>query len=165
MLFLLSHTGVLLVIHPSLPRASLICMVQCYTAVGMNPLAALELYYGRKISGGWSIIFLLASQMIGYGFIGIYRDVLVRPPKMYYPGVLPNVSLFSAMHNNPAATKKALKFFTIVACTVFVWEWFPQYIFPLLISLPLVCYFGHGHWKPYILGSGNNGFVSAQLCG
>lgn len=56
------------------------------TLLGLGPLSALELYYGRKINPGWGICFLLTSQMIGYAFTGIYRDILVRPPKIYYPG-------------------------------------------------------------------------------
>ena len=54
----------------------------CYTAYGLGPLSALEIYYGRKINPGWSILFLLTTQMIGYGFAGVFRDFLVRPPKM-----------------------------------------------------------------------------------
>jgi OPT family oligopeptide transporter len=93
-----------------------------------------------------------------YGFAGLFRDILVRPPKIYYPGVLPNVALFNAMHKNPSVTKKSLKFFGIVAVAAFCYEWFPQLIFPMLGSLPLLCYFGHGNWIAYILGSGYNGF-------
>ncbi|KAI9731219.1 MAG: hypothetical protein M1834_005412 [Cirrosporium novae-zelandiae] len=130
----------------------------CYTAYGLGPLSAMELYYGIKINAGWGIIFLITTQMIGYGFAGLYRDILVRPPKIYYPSVLPNVSLFNAMHHDPAATKKALKFFSMVACAAFVYEWFPSLIFPLLSSLPLVCYFGHGNWQAWVLGSGTYGF-------
>lgn len=118
----------------------------------------MELYYKRKINAGWGIVFLITTQMIGYGFAGFYRDILVRPPKMYYPGVLPNVALFNAMHKNPAATKKALRFFGYVALGAFIYQWFPSLIFPLLASLPLVCYFGHGNWKAFILGSGTYGF-------
>ncbi|KAG6357961.1 hypothetical protein INS49_013844 [Diaporthe citri] len=62
------------------------CCGSCYAAYGLGPLSALELYYGRKINPGWGIRFLLTSQMIGYAFTGIYRDILVRPPKIYYPG-------------------------------------------------------------------------------
>jgi hypothetical protein len=65
---------------------------------------------------------MLTSQMIGYGFAGIFRDILVRPPSMYYPGVLPNVSLFNAMHCNPSVTKKSLAFFAYVAVGAFVYE-------------------------------------------
>jgi len=98
--------------------------------------------------------------MIGYGFAGLYRDILVRPPAMYYPGVLANVSLFNAMHRNPTVTKKSLRFFVIVASCLFVYEFLPGLIFPMLSSLPLLCYFGHGHWVTYLLGSGYYGFVS-----
>lgn len=135
-------------------------VLQCYTAYGLGPLSAMELYYGRKINAGWGILFLITTQMIGYGFAGLFRDILVRPPAIYYPGVLPNVSLFNAMHRNPTVTRSSLKFFGIVAVAAFCYEWFPQVIFPLLASLPLICYFGHGNWIAYILGSGYYGFVS-----
>ncbi|OOG00122.1 hypothetical protein ASPCADRAFT_161658 [Aspergillus carbonarius ITEM 5010] len=135
----------------------------CYTAYGMGPLSAIELYYGQKLNAGWSMFFLLASQMIGYGFAGLFRDILVRPPQMYYPGVLPNVSLFNAMHKNPSVTKKALKYFAIVASVTFVYEWLPELIFPLLGSLPLICWFGHGNWKAFVLGSGTYGFGMLDL--
>lgn len=120
----------------------------------------MELYYGEKLNAGWSMFFLVVTQMIGYGFAGLFRDILVRPPKMYYPGVLPNVSLFNAMHHSPSATKKALKYFAIVASLAFCWEWVPELFFPLLGSLPIVCWAGHGNWKAFILGSGYYGFVS-----
>lgn len=130
----------------------------CYTAYGLGPLSALEIYYGQKINPGWAILFLLTTQMVGYGFVGTYRDVLVRPPKMYYPGVLSNVALFNAMHKNPSMTKKALAFFAWVAVSFFCWEWFPEFIFPVLSSLPLLCWMGHGNPIAYVLGSGNYGF-------
>ncbi|KAK3385091.1 isp4 protein [Podospora didyma] len=114
----------------------------CYAAYGLGPLSALELYYDRKLSPGWGILFLLTTQMIGYGFAGIFRDILVRPPKIYYPGVLPNFA----------------QVFSYVAITTFIWQWLPGFIFPLLSSIPLLCYFAHGQWKGYVLGSGYYGF-------
>jgi len=135
-------------------------MSKCYTAYGLGPLSAMELYYGEKLNAGWSIVFLICTQMIGYGFCGLYRDILVRPPKMSYPGVLPNVALFNSMHKNPSVARQSIKYFAIVASCAFFYEWLPQLFFPLLGSLPLVCWFGHGHWKAFILGSGTYGFVS-----
>ena len=132
----------------------------CYTAYGLGPLSAMEMYYGKKVNPGWGILFLITTQMMGYGFAGLYRDILVRPPKIYYPGVLPNVALFNAMHRNPSVTKNSLKFFAYVACAAFIYEWFPSLIFPMLGSLPLLCYFTHGDWIGYVLGSGYYGFVS-----
>lgn len=42
----------------------------CYTANGLGPLSAMELYYGKKVPAGWGILFLITTQMIGYGFAG-----------------------------------------------------------------------------------------------
>lgn len=78
------------------------------------------MYYDRKLNAGWGILFLITSQMIRYGFAGIFRDILVRPPKIYYPGVLPNVALFNAMHKNPSVTKNSIRFFTYVAVATFI---------------------------------------------
>jgi hypothetical protein len=120
----------------------------------------MELYSGRKLNAGWRILFLIATQIIGYGFAGLFRDILVRPPSLYYPSELPNVPLFNAMHRNQTVAKNSLKFFGIVAIFAFCWEWLPQVIFPMLGSFPLLCYFRHGHWITYLLGSGYYGFVS-----
>lgn len=70
------------------------------------------------------------------------------------------MSLFNAMHKNPVMAANAIKFFGIVAVAAFIYEWFPSLIFPLLGSIPLVCYFGHGNWMAFVLGSGNYGYVS-----
>ena len=76
--------------------------------------------------------------MIGYGFAGLFRDILVRPPKIYYPGVLPNVALFNAMHRNPSVTKKSLKFFAYVAVVTFVYQFFPGVMFRESLYPPLL---------------------------
>ncbi|RBA11793.1 oligopeptide transporter 6 [Fusarium proliferatum] len=128
-----------------------------HTAYGLGPLTALELYYGHKINAG-AIMFLLSTQLIGYGFVGIFRDIVVRPPKIFYPVVLPNVALLNAMHKNPALTSRSLRYFAIVTICAFCWAWFPSLIWPMLGSLPLLCYIGHGNWIAYILGSGSQGF-------
>ena len=130
----------------------------CYVSYGLGPLSAMELYYDKKINAGWGILFLATTQMIGYGLAGLYRDILVRPPGIYYPGTLPSVSLFNAMHGNPSVTKRSLKVFCIIACCTFVYQWIPSLFWPMLGSLPLLCYFGHGNWIAYVLGSGNYGF-------
>ncbi|KAK3349068.1 OPT oligopeptide transporter protein-domain-containing protein [Lasiosphaeria hispida] len=130
-----------------------------YTAYGLGPLSALELYYGRRMSGGWAVLFLMATQLMGYGFAGLYRRVLVRPPDMYYPGVLPNVALFRAMHRGAGtATAPALRFFWAVVAVAFVYQWLPGLVAPLLASLPVVCYLGAGDWRAFVLGSGRYGF-------
>ncbi|KAK3324932.1 oligopeptide transporter OPT family [Apodospora peruviana] len=133
----------------------------CRTAFGIGPIRALELYYGRHIPPVYGLLFLVTSQMIGYGFAGLYRDVLVRPPKLFYPGVLPNVSLFNALHSKKRGStivSSPLRFFAIVAGTAFCWQWVPGVIFPMLASPPILCYLISNSAIGYILGSGRLGF-------
>ncbi|KAJ9143372.1 OPT superfamily oligopeptide transporter [Pleurostoma richardsiae] len=135
-----------------------------YTAYGLGPLSAMELYYNKRMSAIWAIAFLMTSQLMGYGIAGLYRNVLVRPPRMYYPGVLPNVALFNAMHKNPSTTSKSLyRFFCLVTLVAFVYQWLPSLIWPMLGSLPLLCYIGRGFWKTFVLGSGTYGFGLLDL--
>lgn len=67
------------------------------------------------------------------------------------------------MHRNPTVTQNSLKFFCYVATAAFVYEWFPSFIWPMLASLPLLCYMGHGNPIAYVLGSGYSGFVSLSF--
>lgn len=123
----------------------------------------MERQKGQKMNAGWAIAFLLSTQLLGYGFVGIFRDIVVRPPKLFYPVVLPNVALLNAMHRNPAMTRRSLRYFTIVAAVTFCYQWFPSLIWPMLGSLPLVCYMGHGNFVAYVLSSGNYGFGMLDL--
>lgn len=45
-----------------------------YTAGGLGPLSTMKLYYGKKVGAEWAILFLITTQLLGYGFAGLYRD-------------------------------------------------------------------------------------------
>ena len=103
-------------------------------------------------------MYLTTSLFIGYGTAGLLREHLVTPPHMFYPLQLPTVALFRAMHGHNQIARNGLKFFLIVAAVTFAWTWIPQYIMPLLASLPIICWMGHGNPVAYVLGSGTYGF-------
>ena len=42
---------------------------------------------------------VIASQMIGFGLSGLFRDFLVHPPSMIWPHVLPEVALYNSFHH------------------------------------------------------------------
>lgn len=134
-----------------------------YTAYGLGPLSAMELYYNKTVAPQWAILFLATTQLMGYGFAGLYRDILVRPPEMFYPGILPTVALFNAMHKTPSGMVKSLKFFCVVAIAAFVYQMLPSLFWPMLSSLPLLCYMVPKYWKVFIMGSGTYGFGLLDL--
>ncbi|PCH43920.1 peptide transporter MTD1 [Wolfiporia cocos MD-104 SS10] len=114
-----------------------------------------DLFYDIRVNNGNAIFTLLASQLIGYGFAGLFRAFLVYPTIMLYPHNLVYVNLFDVLHRSKGEVLqgKRLRFFWIATAVVFVYEWFPEYIAPLLGSINIVCLcVRNSDWVSYIFG-------------
>lgn len=101
---------------------------------------------------GIAIIFVVTSQILGYGMAGIMRKFLVWPAAMIWPANLVNCALFRTLHNdkndddgNTDNTEKKrwnmsrLRFFFFAFLFQFLWYWFPGYIFPVLSLFSWIC--------------------------
>ena len=87
----------------------------------------------------YQILIALATNFIGYGMAGLCRRFLVYPSYCVWPASLVTIALNSAFHTNanPAVEgpfKKIwrvsrIKFFYLMFAAMFVWFWFPNYIF------------------------------------
>ncbi|ORY38674.1 OPT superfamily oligopeptide transporter, partial [Rhizoclosmatium globosum] len=114
------------------------------SAAGISALAsqliAVEyLYYNNLLPHWVGILLVLSSQLIGYGFAGIFRHVLVYPGKNYYPALLAQVSLYENLHKGDGISRQMTRyFFTVVGC-IFLWEWLPNWIAPTLIGVSVIC--------------------------
>ncbi|KZT74165.1 OPT superfamily oligopeptide transporter [Daedalea quercina L-15889] len=114
-----------------------------------------DLFYGITVNSGNAIFTLLASQLIGYGFAGMFRAFLVYPTTMLYPQTLIYVNLFDVLHRGKGELLqgKRFRFFWIVTFGIFVYEWFPEWIAPLLGSFNIVCLCArNSDWVSYIFG-------------
>lgn len=71
--------------------------------------------------------------------IGIMRSFLVYPTYMVYPSLLPTVQLFDALHRGKKIflQKKRVRFFWSCFIAIFIWEWFPEYIAPCVLPVPI----------------------------
>ncbi|KAH6590841.1 hypothetical protein BASA61_005088 [Batrachochytrium salamandrivorans] len=93
-----------------------------------------------------STLFILSTQMVGYGLAGMTRRFLVRPAAMYWPTSLPVVALFVSFHNTEE-TEEVKKvgglsrygFFWLSFFVMFIWQTFPSYFAPALQALSLIC--------------------------
>ena len=77
---------------------------------------------------------------------------------MIYPQNLIYVNLFDALHRGKGEMmqKKRLKVFWLIVGVVFVYEWFPEYIAPLLGSFNIVCLAArNSDWVTFIFGGAN----------
>ncbi|KAF9228028.1 OPT superfamily oligopeptide transporter [Gyrodon lividus] len=77
------------------------------------------------------------SQLIGYGFAGILRNLLVRPTYALYPSQLPSISLLQSMHFWGLLNRKKMKYFWMVFTAHA--EIVPTWMFPLLTTFSVIC--------------------------
>ncbi|KAL2257875.1 hypothetical protein VTK26DRAFT_9059 [Humicola hyalothermophila] len=96
------------------------------------------------INVGYQILIALSTNFIGYGMAGICRRFLVYPAYCVWPSSLVTIALNSAFHDasSEAATvlgplksiwkMSRLKYFCWAFGLMFVYFWFPNYIFAAL---------------------------------
>lgn len=103
-------------------------------------LLAQEVFYGQEFGWGYQLMLTMSTQALGFGLAGVSRRFLVWPAAMVWPTQLVNTSLMYSLHDHsrsdPSKTNGwsmgRYKFFLIVACTYFVYAWFPSFIAPFL---------------------------------
>ncbi|KAJ0045620.1 hypothetical protein Pint_03793 [Pistacia integerrima] len=127
-------------------------------AVGI--ITIVKAFYERPMSAVAAMLLVQTTQLLGYGWAGLFRKYLVDSPYMWWPSNLVQVSLFRALHEVEKRTKgglSRLQFFLLVFISSFVYYTVPGYLFPTLSFLSFVCLI----WKDSItaqkIGSGLQG--------
>ncbi|KAF5366856.1 hypothetical protein D9758_006513 [Tetrapyrgos nigripes] len=138
-------------------------------ALAINIFAADDLFYGFTPNPAIAIFTLLGSQLLGYGLGGMMRSFLVYPTYIVFPNVIPTIQMFDVLHRGQdnILQKKRLRFFWILFVGIFVWEWFPEYIAPLLTGVSIFCLARRDSaWVTRLFGgaAGNEGLGLFSLC-
>ena len=137
-------------------------------AYGIDNVVGQHMFLNDPGATFWpSLIFVLSTQLTGYGLSGLTRRFLVYPSAMLWPSNLASIALFKAYHPDEHDDEEQLKetqlkskglsrfaFFWIVTCAMFVYEFLPQYIMSTLQLISLLCFFSSSQWAS-TLGSGN----------
>ncbi|RYP84689.1 hypothetical protein DL769_001123 [Monosporascus sp. CRB-8-3] len=101
-------------------------------------------YFNQPFAGQflYQILMALSTNFIGYGLAGLVRRFLVYPSYCIWPASLVTVALNAAFHsgkNTPVQTPwgkffrtSQLRFFGLSFAAMFVYFWFPNYIFTAL---------------------------------
>ncbi|GAA0148501.1 hypothetical protein LIER_07925 [Lithospermum erythrorhizon] len=126
----------------------------------VNIITIVKAFYGRGLNPIAAMLLTQTTQMLGYGWAGIFRKFLVDSPYMWWPSNLVQVSLFRALHeveNRPKGGLSRLQFFIIVLISSFAYYVVPNYLFPSITALSFVCWV----WKESVtaqqIGSGLKG--------
>ncbi|KAI5605085.1 hypothetical protein POPTR_001G370100v4 [Populus trichocarpa] len=123
-------------------------------------ITIIKAFYHRGLHPVAAMLLAQTTQLLGYGWAGTFRNILVDSPYMWWPATLIQVSLFRALHEKEKRKKgerTRLQFFAVVFVASFAYYIVPGHFFPSLSALSFVCWI----WKRSItaqqIGAGLNG--------
>ncbi|XP_059073909.1 oligopeptide transporter 5 [Cryptomeria japonica] len=104
-------------------------IIKAFYHINIDPLAA------------WLLI--ITTQMLGFGWAGLFRRFLVEGAYMWWPANLVQVSLFRALHEKerrPRGGLTRMQFFMTVMTCSFAYYVIPNVFFPVISNLSILCY-------------------------
>ncbi|KAL3720541.1 hypothetical protein ACJRO7_005368 [Eucalyptus globulus] len=123
-------------------------------------ISVVKIFYRKEMSFPVALVIVLTTQVLGFGWAGLFRRYLVEPAAMWWPQNLVQVSLFRALHEKEQRPKGGLTrnhFFLIAFICSFSYYVFPGYLFPMLTSLSWICWLFPASVLAQQLGSGLHG--------
>ncbi|KAF4764871.1 hypothetical protein N7455_004899 [Penicillium solitum] len=143
-----------------------ICVnISATTAYAQGALVAIvsPVYWNRDLGPGFSFLYLLTTQMIGFGLTGLARRWIVYPAALVWPTSLSSTVLFRALHEPESRTPAngwtitRYRFFGYVTLFAFVLFWFPDYIWTSLSTFAFVTWIAPTNQKVNTIFGMNSG--------
>ncbi|CAF0901657.1 unnamed protein product [Adineta ricciae] len=142
-------------------------------AQGIFVLAVQRIFYKQAITHWTGLLFILSSQILGFGFVGILRRYLIWPASVVWPRTLIQCALFRAMHETNSADEtlntsqlrtSRFRFFYLALLFQTLWYWIPGFICPVLSYFSLFCMiFPHNVIISQITGANGLGLGTLAL--
>ncbi|KAK3814143.1 MAG: OPT oligopeptide transporter protein-domain-containing protein [Benniella sp.] len=117
------------------------------SALAIDILASTDLYLHHRINPFGALVLIITTQCLGYGMAGVLRKYLVYPAEMVWWTNLVQVVFYNAIHNTDDFKTKRMvrgwsymKFFWIVCGSVFIYQFIPQWLAPLLLYFDWICW-------------------------
>ncbi|OVA10985.1 Oligopeptide transporter [Macleaya cordata] len=123
-------------------------------------ITIVKAFYHRNLHPFAAMLLVQTTQMLGYGWAGLFRKYLVDSPYMWWPSNLVQVSLFRALHDaevRPKGGLTRLQFFLIILVSSFAYYVIPNYFFPSITALSFVCWIWKNSITAQQIGSGLHG--------
>ncbi|KAK8936897.1 Oligopeptide transporter 1 [Platanthera zijinensis] len=142
------------------------CLITIFANSGAGGVYSIHIvtivraFYHRKINPLVAFLLAQTTQLLGYGWAGIYRKYLVESPYMWWPANLVQVSLFKALHQKEKRKRGSLtrfQFFVVIFAGSFAYYAIPGYLFPAISTVSILCLFYKNSVTIQQIGSGMKG--------
>ncbi|WCJ32637.1 oligopeptide transporter [Euphorbia peplus] len=123
-------------------------------------VSAVKIFYKKELSFFVAFLVVITTQVLGFGWAGVFRRYLVEPAAMWWPQNLVQVSLFRALHEKEKRQSGRLtrnQFFIVAFICSFAYYVFPGYLLEKLTSLSWICWIFPASILAHQLGSGLHG--------
>ncbi|KAI0012126.1 OPT oligopeptide transporter protein-domain-containing protein [Xylariaceae sp. FL0662B] len=134
---------------------------------GTTPIAVGDLYFNERLHPAAAIFFMWSIDATGYAFAAIARQVLLYEPAYPWFQALCQTALFETQgrqNKNPTPTaRKQMRVFWLVLLAVTLWQFLPEYVFPMLSSMAFLCWVAPHNPVANFVGSGLGGMGFLNL--
>lgn len=136
---------------------------------GASAIAIADLYYGQKVHPAAAIFFMWAIDATGYSLAAIARQLLLYEPSYPWFYALCQSALFETQRKNirtpSKSARKQMFVFWGVLIGMTLWQFLPEYIFPMTSSLAFLCWVAPNNPVANFVGSGlgGMGFLNLSL--
>ncbi|KAG6030296.1 hypothetical protein E4U41_000128 [Claviceps citrina] len=137
--------------------------------LGYTPIAMSELYFGERVNGAVAVFFMLAITWTGYSYAALARQFLIYDPQYPWFQALCQTALFETQkkqRENPSRlSRKQIRVFFGVLVAVILWQFLPEFVFPMLGSLAVLCWIAPRNPTANFIGAGfgGMGFLNLSL--
>lgn len=102
---------------------------------------------------GYQFTLIMSTQFIGFGLAGLVRHILVYPVQCIWPSVMPTLALNKAMFSHDRKevingwSISRYRFFMYSFLAMFVYFWFPSFLFQALSTFNWITWFSPQNFK------------------
>lgn len=137
--------------------------------LGYTPISMAELYFNETVHPAVAIFFMWGIVWTGYSFAAIARQFLIYDPQYPWFQALCQTALFETQKKQrekpTAVSRKQTRVFWFVLLAVILWQFLPEYAFPMLGSLAFLCWVAPNNSTANFVGAGfgGMGFLNLSL--
>ncbi|WWD00409.1 hypothetical protein V866_007322 [Kwoniella sp. B9012] len=119
------------------------------------------LYYNITMEPAIALFFGWGASLLGFSFAAMVRPILIDDPQFLFPLSLQQVTVYRSIQGTTELhlerSRKQMKVFWLVFLGMFIWQFFPAFIFPFTAALAPLCWFASQNHKVNFIGAGRGG--------